>query len=210
MKTKKIRITLTEGMLGSLSADPDIYRDFLASKAKKEQMTDEKLDVEIGDLPNLEDLIEKTMTVFPRDDDGEPFYYDYQVKGFIKAAVGTMCEFSKIIISKSPKVEISKWTFKRFVDNHIFVHPRKIKFNMPDGKGLDVETRPLRAETQRGPRVALSHSEQVPAGTTFDIEIEYDEHLESLIVPILDYGQNNGIGQWHNSGKGRFTWEELQ
>ena len=25
----------------------------------------------------------------------------------------------------------------------------------------------------------------------------------------LDYGQLRGLGQWRNSGKGRFTWEEL-
>ena len=25
----------------------------------------------------------------------------------------------------------------------------------------------------------------------------------------LDYGRLNGIGQWRNSGKGRFVWEEL-
>lgn len=26
----------------------------------------------------------------------------------------------------------------------------------------------------------------------------------------LDYGELRGIGQWRNSGKGRFTYEELK
>ena len=26
----------------------------------------------------------------------------------------------------------------------------------------------------------------------------------------LDYGRVRGIGQWRNSGKGRFTWEEIR
>lgn len=25
----------------------------------------------------------------------------------------------------------------------------------------------------------------------------------------LDYGMLRGLGQWRNSGKGRFTWEEI-
>jgi hypothetical protein len=26
----------------------------------------------------------------------------------------------------------------------------------------------------------------------------------------LDYGTKRGLGQWRNSGKGRYTWEEIK
>ena len=32
---------------------------------------------------------------------------------------------------------------------------------------------------------------------------------EALVREWLDYGAYSGIGQWRNSGKGRFTWEEI-
>jgi hypothetical protein len=30
-----------------------------------------------------------------------------------------------------------------------------------------------------------------------------------LVREWLDYGRLRGIGQWRNSGRGRFTWEEI-
>ena len=36
-----------------------------------------------------------------------------------------------------------------------------------------------------------------------------DGALESNICAWLDAGMHYGIGQWRNSGKGRFLWEEL-
>lgn len=59
----------------------------------------------------------------------------------------------------------------------------------------------------QGERVALAMSEQIPAGATaeFDIEVMNDEHLPA-VLEWLDYGSKRGIGQWRNSGKGRFTY----
>ena len=36
-----------------------------------------------------------------------------------------------------------------------------------------------------------------------------DGSHEKLVREWLDFGCFNGLGQWRNSGKGRFTWEEL-
>ena len=31
-----------------------------------------------------------------------------------------------------------------------------------------------------------------------------------MVPEWLDYGRFNGLGQWHNSGKGTFTWELIE
>jgi hypothetical protein len=91
------------------------------------------------------------------------------------------------------------------------VFPRKIALDMPERGEVTHCTRPLRAETMRGERVALATSEEIPAGTTFECEITtLDKHLDDLIVKCLDNGANKGIGQWRNSGKGRFVWEAVE
>jgi len=207
----KIKCTFTEDMLGTASSDPEVHSKHIASKSADK----EKMKEELASLP-ADELLEKSMTVLHRfDEDGNPFIYDYQFKGFIKEALGVQVEFGKMEIKAGrKKASISKWTYKRIVDNFVFVYPRKIRLNFPEGKTLeDAElcTRPLRADTMRGERVALATSETVPVGTTFECEVEIDNPLlVKTIEKCLDYGAKKGIGQWRNSGKGRFDWEEVE
>ena len=216
MKYKKIKVTLTDDMLGMSAANPEIYRDFIASKAPDSDDAQEEIE-----KLSVNELVEKTMTIFPRDDSGNPFLWDYQFRGFLKGSLGALVEFDPITIGgrkeKDPQTgktktkggsKISKYTYKRFVDQQIFVFPREIKFSLPDDSNGETCSRPLRAETMQGPRIALSHSESVPEGTTFEVTIKYHDRLEDILIQLLDYGADNGIGQWHNSGKGRFVWEE--
>ena len=89
----------------------------------------------------------------------------------------------------------------------IFVSPREIPFS--EAK-LGNCQRPLRAETAQGPRVALANSETIPAGTSIECEVKcLDDGLEAIVEEWLNYGALRGIGQWRNSGKGRFSWEKL-
>jgi hypothetical protein len=197
----KVRITLTEDMLGTASNNPEIHREFIASKSKDAEKVEEELQA-LG----AEKLIDKSMTVFPKDN-GKPFLWDYQLKGFIKEAVGILIDLSGDEI-KVGKTKLSKFTHKRIVDNFIFVGPRKLTIN---GEMGEVCTRPLRADTMKGERVSLASSETVTAGATIEAEIKcLSPALEDLVRQCLDYGANKGIGQWRNSGKGRFTWEEVK
>lgn len=68
----------------------------------------------------------------------------------------------------------------------------------------------IKGSTAQGERVALANSESCPVGTVveFTIMVMLDE-LMNNVIEWLDYGTLNGIGQWHNSGKGRFTWEDI-
>ena len=98
--------------------------------------------------------------------------------------------------------------YKKKIDGLIFVQPRKIPFVLPEGGEIGNCQRPLRADTPKGPRVALSNSETVPEGSTqeFDVMILKDD-LEDTVREWFEYGELHGTGQWRNSGKGRFVCE---
>jgi hypothetical protein len=202
----KVKITFTDEILGTASADSEIHKEFIASKSADKAKVKEELEA----LP-ADDLIEKAITVFSRAKDGRPMFWDYQWRGFFKEVLGSMVEFSPLVLKVGRKeIKFSKWTYKRLVDNYIFVTPREIPLNMPAETKLGECTRPLRAETQKGPRVALATSETVPEKTTCEFEVKsMRPELDALIVECLDYGIHKGMGQWRNSGKGRFTWEEI-
>lgn len=198
MHTIKVRLTFLEEILGTASNNPAIHSEFIASKAPDHMKREEEV-AAIG----VEESIEKSMTVFPRDEAGNPILFDYQIKGFFKDACGML----RIV----PGTKSSKLTaFKKKIDGLVFVSPRMIPLTIPtDAKQGNCE-RPLRAQTAQGDRVALANSETAPAGTTIEFEIQC---LTKDMVPIvrewLDYGILRGIGQWRNSGKGKFQWDEI-
>jgi hypothetical protein len=209
MKTLNIRITFTEEILGTLPSQQDIHREYIASKSP-DAMTIEDEVAAIG----VDEVVEKGTTVFPRNKNGIPFLYDYQIKGFFKGACGMLNRVGgKDANGKKLKTanESAKITaFKKVIDGLIFVFPREIPLIVPDGLSIGDCQRPLRAQTAQGERVALANSETCPAGTTieFSVKLLSDEY-EAAVREWLDYGAFSGVGQWRNSGKGRFVWEEL-
>lgn len=106
-----------------------------------------------------------------------------------------------------PRNESGKLSaYKKVIDGLIFPQPRMIPIKV-NGKIGDCQ-RPLRAQTAQGERVSLANSEEIPAGSTCWFEILLmDESLENAVLEWLDYGVLRGIGQWRNSGKGRFTFD---
>ena len=196
MKTIKIKITFVEPILGTSPTNEDIYRDFIGSKAPDAATIDD----EVAAL-GVDAVAEKGMTVFPRLPDGTPFLYDYQIKGFFKDTCGGLKRVPGTLSSKCK-------AYKKEIDKLIFPEPRCIPFEQyePIGKC----ERPLRAQTMQGERVSLACSEEIPAGATltFSVTLLSDDH-EALLREWLDYGRFSGIGQWRNSGKGRFVWEEI-
>lgn len=196
MKTMRVKITFIEELLGSASANPEIHKEFIASKAPDAQSMKEEV-AAIG----VEEFVEKSMTVFPRNAEGQPVILDYQIRGFFKAACGFL---RKVKDSKSSNLK----AFKKEIDGLVFVKPRMIPIEF-DGE-IGSCQRPLRAETAQGARVALANSESIPAGATAEFEIiMLNDSDEKLVREWLDFGQWNGLGQWRNAGKGSFTWEEI-
>lgn len=196
MKTLKVKLTFTEPILGSASANKELHTSYIASKAPDAPSRQEEIEA-LG----VEEVEKKEMTVFPRTSDGVPMFWDYQIKGFFKNSCGHL---RSVKGSESEKIK----AFKKNIDGLIFVKDRRIPIQF-SGKVGNLQ-RPLRASTPMGERVALANSEMIEAGATvtFTIMILQDS-LEPAVREWLDYGCLNGIGQWHNSGMGRFTWEEI-
>ena len=194
MRTIEVTVTYIDELLGTASADPDIHARFIASKAPDAPSREEEVAALGADA-----VEERAMTVFPRMDDGRPFTYDYQWKGFFKDSCGMLRRADKTR-SKGLKA------YKKEIDGLVFVSPRHIPLALPEDAAIGECQRPLRAQTAQGERVALAHSETVPAGTTqtFQVHVLRDD-LMPLVLEWLAYGRLHGTGQWRNSGKGRFT-----
>lgn len=186
----KLKITLTEQMLGTVPKDKEIYTSYIASKAPIPEGA-------IDEVDSVETIEERGWTGFHKDENGL-FIFDYLFKGFVKEAGNVLKDSVKIKNLRSK------------LDSYVFIFPRKIHLGKqkPDG----VVERPLRAMTMQGPRVTLARSDYVDAGTTFELELKilpHKEITEELILELLKYGELKGLGQFRNGSYGRFGYEVL-
>lgn len=198
----KIKLTLTEEILGTKAANPEVFATFIASKAPDGDKRREELDT-------AEHREEAGTTVFHRQN-GKPGLWDYQIKGFFKDACGALRNaddtHSKGLVA-----------YKSRIDGLIFVSPRFIPMVLPEGREIGICERPLRADTAQGPRVSVCRSETAPAGTTIEFDVtslaykigKGEDAVQAIevIEEWLKYGQMRGLGQWRNSGKGTFTFK---
>lgn len=194
MKELKVTIEFTTEVLGMAPMSETIYRDYIASKSPDATTIEEEV-ASIG----VDEVTKRDMTVFPKED-GKPFFWDYQIRGFFKSA----CSFLRRCKGEKFSEASCKMTaFKKIIDGNVFVEPRKIMVDVIGEIGNC--QRPLRAQTPQGERVALTNSETIPAGSrlTFTIILLSDSY-EKAVREWLDYGRFNGLGQWRNGGKGRF------
>lgn len=204
MKKIKVKLTFTEPVLGTWPANPNVAREFIASKAPDAATVEDEVAALGADA-----VADKGMTVFPRDPDGRPIFYDYQIKGFFKDSCGMLSRIGgktetgkKKAVNESGRIT----AYKKTIDGLIFVEPRMIPIVF-DGEIGDCQ-RPLRAQTAQGERISLANSEEIPAGAICEFSVTLlDESHEKAVLEWLDYGSMRGIGQWRNSGKGRFDYE---
>lgn len=135
-----VRLTLLEEALGMTPGDPEIYGNWIASKAPEPENGAE----EVGVIEGM-DAVEDATTCFPRTEDGVPFCWDYQIKGFFKDACSSL--------RRVPGTRSSKLTaFKKVIDGTVFVEQRKIPFRLPAGTVLEFSIlvmNPKDAETVR-------------------------------------------------------------
>lgn len=201
MKQIKVKLTFAEKCLGTASNNKNLHGDYIASKAPNAKSKEEEI-AAIG----VEEYAEKQMTVFPRDDAGNPFFWDYQIKGFFK---DTCSALQKCKGEEFSKASCSMKAFKKIIDGVIFIEERKILINLNGGE-IGILERPLRANTPMGERVSIATSETIPAGSeiTFTITCLSDQYANA-IKEWLDYGKYRGLGQWRNASFGRFTYEVI-
>ena len=201
METMHVRLTFIDEILGTASSDPEIHRSYIASKGPDAVTLEEELET-----LTVDEVTEKGMTIFSKDENGNPVLWNYQIRGFFKSACSAL---RAIQGTKSSKLK----AYKKQIDLRIFVFAdeqnraeRKIPIKVSGEIGSC--QRPLRAQTMQGERVTLANSESIPAGSSVEFDILLMEPKDrEMVEEWLDYGSLNGIGQWRNSGKGAFTWE---
>ena len=182
----RAKLYFIEELLGTCAANKELHSEYIASKAPDAQKRDDEI-AAIG----VEAATEKAMTVFPRNQKGE------KMKGSANYLAAYKSKIDNLVFIKA--VEDS-WKDR---DHGIVIHT-------PAGVDSPDCQRPLRAATPMGDRNTLAHSETCPADSWVMIDIlTRDDSLESYIRTWLDSGYLYGIGQWRNSGKGRFLWEEI-
>ena len=199
MKEIKIKITFITELLGSLPSDKNIYETYVASKAPTPEATEQEVDTVNPD----EETIQNKVTVFSRDDNGNPLLWDYQIRGFFKHACGIL----KLTGDKNQSAKIK--AHKKYIDGMVFIKER----NVPIKYTGEITTlqRSLRADTAQGPRVGLACSEMIQPGATAEFTIMLlKDDLDKAVLEWLDYGTFNGLGQWRNGSYGRFTYEILE
>ena len=114
MKELRVRVTFFEELLGTANNDPEIHSEFIASKAPDAPSREE----EVAAL-GVDEVIEKSMTVFPRDKNGNPIMWDYQIKGFFKDTCGMLQKVPKTLSSKVK-------AYKKEIGGLVFVSERQI------------------------------------------------------------------------------------
>ena len=185
----QLKVTFTEPILGT-QPQKDVATEYTQNKAREKGLPVE------DELETLPEMLDKGTTAFHKLD-GQPIYYDYHLKGFLKEA-GSVLNGTHGVRALRSKV-----------DNTVFVQPRRIPLHLPEGGEISFLERPLRAQTMQGPRVSLARSEVLPVATWLEatVQVIAGPISESILRELLDYGHFKGFGQWRNGGYGRFTYE---
>src|SRR5438552_10863870 len=108
-ETLKVRIIYTEPVLGSCSGNPEVHAEFIASRIeldkgprredKASTVPEEVAAVQPHSEEELAERIEKTSTVFARDDKGL-YIYDFNMRGFLKETLRTFIDLGQTKSSK--------------------------------------------------------------------------------------------------------------
>lgn len=216
----KVRLVFLQECLGTQPTDENIYQTYIANATKNgNEQTPEMTAEELDNLPKNEDDEDfyRGVTVFPRLkilDAGSPDYpamYGYMLKGFFKNACSTFREVDESLSSRIT-------AHKKKIDNqvhvnrisHVNVSDDVVEYMNSHSGTLPLIQRPIRISGPSGERVALACSEYIPEGSSVDFEITtFSKEMMNLVIEWLDYGKYNGLGCWHNSGKGQFDWIDI-
>ena len=149
-------------------------------------------------------------TVFMRDKDGHAVISSHMILGNLK-------ENLKIITNNGDKdIAKSKVSVGEMGTLDIKVVEPFLKPSMDivrDEKGNpEILERPIRFDRMGKTEVAICRSEMVPEGAEYQctLRIRASSPLAEIVVlkKLLDFGKNNGLGQWRGSGnKGVYVYK---
>lgn len=213
MKTIIVKCTLNHEAAGMTPGNPDTHAKFLEfrkTKIKKmtadieEHMEDEKKAIKLRLEQQKADQMEDGLSVFPRDPaTGKPAFTAKQMCGFFKDAILALKE-TKVKPFDNFKKQPRQW-----VDRHVFVTPRWIPIEIPEGSEMGIYERPITIDAFPKTITTIKVSETVPAGSVIKFAIQLnDEDDEKYVLKCLEYGWKHGFGQDRNgSWLGTFNFD---
>ena len=187
MMILKCRLTTVEAMLGTASNNKEIHSEFIASHAPDAKSREEEIEA-VG----VEETIEKGMTVFPRNKDGQPILWDYQIKGFFKDACSSQ---RKIKGSKNQSVQ-------KKIDGLIFIEEREILIQTKEP--IESCWRFASADSARWIKTVWRAAKKIGScGSCYGI-FYYSNVGWSCAggEEWLSYGKLRGLGQWRKQREG--------
>jgi len=205
MTKLKVRLTFTEPVLGTRPGNPELLQKYILDKARKKHpdLPPEMEEEELIAMPAVEEAVDEKSTFFSRDEEGNPILWDFMFKGLFKEACWALRRVPK---TASGKLK----AYIKEIHGLIFVFPRKIKLELPEGTSPEIYERPLRGQTPKGERVSIARSEMLPAGTTCEFEVRtLSIDMMDAIDEWLQYGALKGMCQFRTGSFGRFTYELL-
>jgi len=222
-------ITLMEELLGTSPSEVLIYEGFVGDKAPDAPSLEE----EVATL-GVDEVVLKGTTIFHRDEEGAPIIWDYQLKGFFKDTCSILSRTSDDAGKNSRKITAFKkvidglvFPFPRRIRLNIpegkemGTCQRPIRISdqkgervalcnsetVPAGTTFEIqihhmELAPPKAPKKPAAKKGATKAAPAPAPTPVAKTV-----LADAITEWLDHGKYRGLGQWRNSGKGRFTYE---
>lgn len=212
----EVMVEFMETLLGTVPKDPELVARYLAEKVRKRKdLTDQEKEELIKEecataFEQMKQEEQKGYTGFYKDEDGY-WTYNYWILGFMKSAYQALMETGDL-----EKLPVWRTRLNRF----IHIKERRLHFIRAEGEEaeketdwvLEVLTRPLRAKTPQGERVALARSDVLPAGTrlkwTFELLPNPKITTNDLRI-ALEFGLYEGMGQWRSGGYGTFKVVEF-
>lgn len=229
----RVRITLLTDMLGTKPCSADIAQRFLQSKMTKLDRMQRDLTEEdrIAKANEAVESAEKALTIFYKDDGGNPLIQGYQILGFLKEAALTQsndkgkCASNFFAGSLKGKIEqaynVRDYTIEIRLPEGYTPYEYYLNENGEERKRWKQLERPLRTEMRGVTVTSLAKSEIIPAGSVMEFTLELRSETipvasgkaaarvvaEDMLMELLGEGGRRGLGQWRNAGHGRFSAE---
>jgi len=203
----RVRLRLKH-IVGGLPAVPEIIKTWVETRNADKTAEEQKLmiNAHIDELPEVADEVaEKKTIVFPRVG-GQLAIEGRQVKAMLKEAANVVKNSLPRGCGKDGKIA----ALKSKVAETVFVEEEYISLGRAEPD--EVIERPISVVTRQGPRTSIKRCE-----VCRDVEIEFHlrrlrggEVSEAVLLAILEYAQQMGLGADRSQGRGVFEVVDVE
>lgn len=210
MNVYKFRLTFIRDLLGSQPADEELRRKYIKIKMMTGKsglsgdVAQGKIEAEIENLNKdedfkkmIEEIEEKSITVFHRNNLGKISISDVQLRGFFKDAMTFVSKDLKMFTKKDGSDIKGEAKYRDWIGDRIsFVEQYYPLLGEPT-----LFTRPIRFEIMGKQTSALASSELLKAPQEIEVEMMTENDVtKEIVTKILDRGifKVSANGQIHN------------